>query len=58
MPDLVIAVIISVFRALRSHRDLVLENLALRHELAVLNRTAKHKHLSNGDRLFWSVLCR
>jgi transposase InsO family protein len=26
--------------------------------LAVLNRTTRHKHLSNGDRLFWSVLCR
>src|SRR5262245_52551167 len=45
MPDLVITMIASVFRALRSRRDLVLENLALRHQLAVLNRTAKHQRL-------------
>jgi hypothetical protein len=58
MPDLVIAVIASLFRALRSRRDLVLENLALRHQLAVLNRTARHKRLSNADRFFWAVLSR
>ena len=58
MPDLVIAAIASFFSALRSRRDLVLENLALRHQLAVLNRTAKHKHLSSADRLFWAVLSR
>ena len=56
MPDLVIAMIAAVFRALRSRRDLVLENLALRHQLAVLNRTAKHRRLSSSDRLFWVVL--
>jgi hypothetical protein len=33
MVDLLVAVIASLFRAFRSRRDLVLENLALRHRL-------------------------
>jgi len=61
MPDLVITVMASVFRALRSRRDLVLENLALRHQLAVLNRTTKHKTTkhkrSSSDRFFWAAAC-
>jgi hypothetical protein len=40
--------------AASSRRNLVLENLALRHQLAVLNRTAKHEPLSNADRFFWA----
>lgn len=42
--------------ALQTRRHLVLENLALRHQLLVLKRTAKTPALCNSDRLFWAVL--
>jgi putative transposase len=38
------------------HRRLVLENLALRHQLAVFKRTAKRPKLRTSDRLFWAWL--
>jgi len=51
------------FAALRSvaagfyaRRHLVMENLALRHQLLVLNRTVKAPALRNSDRLFWAAL--
>jgi len=37
-------------------RNLVLENLALRHQLLVLNRKVKSPTLRNSDRLFWANL--
>jgi hypothetical protein len=37
---------------------LVAENLALRQQLAVLQRTAPRPRLRWGDRLFWSLLAR
>jgi putative transposase len=36
--------------------ELVLENLALRHQIAVLHRQAHKPRLRGGDRLFWVVL--
>ena len=44
--------------ALRSHRALALENLALRHQLEVLKRNTKRLHIKNRDRLFWTILAR
>ncbi len=44
--------------ALRSHRALALENLALRHQLDVLKRNAKKPRLMNRDRTLWIVLSR
>ena len=44
--------------ALRTRRALVLENLALRHQLAVLQRTAPRPRLRRTDRLFWVLLSR
>jgi transposase InsO family protein len=41
---------------LRTHSELVLENLALRQQLAVLQRTAPKPRLNLTDRLFWLVL--
>ena len=35
------------------HRAVVLENLALRQQLAVLTRTVKRPQLRSTDRLFW-----
>jgi len=44
--------------ALRSHRALALENLALRHQLEVLKRNAKKPRLTNRDRALWIFLLR
>ena|SRR2546421_6749248 len=40
------------------HRQLALENLALRHQLAVYRRTAPRPKLRTTDRLFWVGLAR
>jgi hypothetical protein len=39
-----------------SRRDLLLENLALRQQLAVLKRRRSHPRLAVTDRLFWVIL--
>ena len=48
----------TLFSALRSHRALALENLALRHQLDVLKRNSKRPRLKNRDRLLWIMLAR
>ena len=48
----------TLLSALRSHRALALENLALRHQLDVLKRNAKKPHLTNRDRILWIILSR
>src|SRR5712691_944467 len=40
------------------HRAIVLENLALRQQLAVLTRTVKRPQLRSTDRLFWILLAK
>src|SRR5450759_3915004 len=40
----------------RGHQALVLENLALRQQLAVYKRHSKRPRLRRSDRLFWVVL--
>jgi hypothetical protein len=40
------------------HRATVLENLALRQQLAVLTRTVKRPQLRSTDRLFWILLAK
>jgi hypothetical protein len=42
----------------RSHRDLLLENLALRQQLAVLNQRRPQPRLVLTDKLFWVMLQR
>ncbi|HUV65249.1 MAG TPA: hypothetical protein VMW24_15240 [Sedimentisphaerales bacterium] len=39
-------------------RDLILDNLALRQQLAVQQRTIKRPTLQNRDRRFWAWLSR
>jgi hypothetical protein len=53
---LVLAVLSSLAAGFHVRRHLVLENLALRHQLLVLNRTAKTPALRSSDRLFWAAL--
>ncbi len=43
---------------LRSQQHLVLENIALRQQLAILSRSPRRPRLEPADRLFWSFLSR
>jgi transposase InsO family protein len=43
---------------LKTRRSLMLENLALRHQLAVLQRSSPRPRLRPADRLFWVLLSR
>ena len=51
-------ILTGLLRVLRTRRALVLENLALRHQLAVLQRAAPRPRLGTSDRLFWVLLSR
>ena len=51
-----VAVLRSLVAGLRARRHLILENLALRHQLLVLNRTVKAPALRISNRLFWAAL--
>jgi len=42
----------------RSKQDIVLENLALRQQLAVQQRSIKRSKIKNTDRIFWVWLSR
>ena len=48
----------SAAAALKTRRELLLENLALRHQLSVLQTTQSRPRLTNVDRSFWTILCR
>ncbi len=48
----------SALSALKPRCDLALENLALRHQLAVLQRQSKKPQLEDRDRLLWIGLKR
>ena len=52
----IIRIIIRVLLANRS--ALIAENLALRQQLAVLNRSAKRPRLRQQDRIFWVWICK
>lgn len=54
---LVLAVLRSLAAGIQTRRNLVLENLALRHQLLVLNRKVKSPALRSSDRIFWAALC-
>jgi len=49
---------VPVIRFFRSRRDLLLENLALRQQLAVLKRRHSHPRVAITDRVFWVILRR
>ena len=48
----------ALFASVRARRDLVLENLALRHQLAVYTRGRRRPRLRRHDRRLWSLLAR
>src|ERR1017187_5044303 len=49
---------VSFVRSFCSRRDLLLENLSLRQQLAVLKQRHPRPRFSTTDRLFWATLCR
>ncbi len=54
-----ITLLLRLFRILLDgHRQRTLENLALRHQLAVYKRTVTRPLLRRRDRLFWIGLAR
>jgi putative transposase len=58
MAGMIPLILTGLLRVLRTRRALVLENLALRHQLAVLQRTAPRPRLRTSDRLLWVLLSR
>ena len=52
------AIFRTLISALRSQRTLAAENLALRHQLVVLQRSTKKPRLRRADRVFWVLLSR
>jgi len=48
---------VAVSATFKSRAALQLENLALRHQLGVLQRSVKRPKLVAGDRLIWAWLC-
>lgn len=55
MIELILLVVRGIAVACRGHHDLVLENMALRQQLQILQR-ATHPQLRIRDRMFWVVL--
>ncbi len=53
MPELLLLVLRTFVAAIRSRRDLTLENLVLRHQLQVALRTNPHPRLRAADRVLW-----
>jgi putative transposase len=50
--------LILILASVRSRRQLVLENVALRHQLEVLQRNARTPRLRPTDRALWAILSR
>ena len=55
---MLILILRSMFSSLQAQRALALENLALRHQLDVLQRNRKPPRLKNRDRVLWVALSR
>ena len=58
MFELIRSVARSLVSAAKGRRSLALENLALRHQVVVLQRQSKRLQLKNSDRLLWLGLRR
>jgi len=58
MGSLFLSLLGALRSALRTRADLVIENLALRQQLANFQRTSGRPRLRKGDRAFWLVLSR
>ena len=56
MKSIVCALLLLVSTVVRSRLSLQLEIVALRHQLAVYQRTTNRPQISSGDRILWSWL--
>ncbi len=57
MPDL--ALLVNLLQlAIKDRTQLALENIALRHQLAVYKRSVKRPNINDGDRIFWLTVMR
>jgi len=57
MIDLLHALVATARSSLKSRCELALENLALRQQLAIVQRETKRPRLTRADRAFWVALC-
>jgi transposase InsO family protein len=57
MIDLLYALLATAQSSLKPQRELALENLALRQQLAILRRKTTRPKLTKTDRVFWLALC-
>ncbi len=57
MPDLALLVNLLQF-AVKDRTQLALENIALRHQLAVYKRSVGRPNINDGDRIFWLTVMR
>jgi len=55
---MILVLVRSLLSALATRQTLLLENLALRQQLAVLQRDSKRPRLRKADRVFWAFLSR
>ena len=58
MIDLLYALLAAARSSLKPQRELALQNLALRQQLAIVQRKTKRPTLTNADRALWVALCR
>lgn len=58
IPPVIAVLLAFVPRLFRAHASLCVENLALRHQLAVYQQTVRRPRLRTTDRLFWAWLSR
>src|SRR6266851_10196140 len=58
MTEFVLALLVALQVFFRTRRDIALEILALRHQVAVLKRKRPRPPLNSVDRLFWTTLRR
>src|SRR5438876_1937502 len=58
MPAVVYAFLSTLGALFRSQLSLRVENIALRHQLAIYQRTVKRPRIRPEDRIFWSWLSR
>jgi hypothetical protein len=58
MPPVVYAILSALGALFRSQCSLRVENIALRHQLAIYQRTVKRPRIRPEDRIFWSWLSR
>jgi putative transposase len=58
MTGMIPLILTCLLRMLGTCQSLVLENLALRHQLVVLQRTVPRPRLRTSDRVFWVLLSR